>query len=406
MTADDRPILFVPGVLGTTLVDAARPRLVTWGSALGLLRSSAAPMPPEGLDSLLPGDVLWRFVVVPGLFSVAVYEDLALSLETIGYRRARLAEPTCPRGLYGLAHDWRRDIVVGARAIEQAIEHLKTRLGVSRVHLLGHSWGCNLIRYYLRYGGADVVSDPPETPRPGEESASTFFAVGPLYGGTLRALHEANHGFPVGPFGLGVSPQQAATTPCLYQLLPYDNSRAVDEAGRAAVLDLSDVETWKGFSWGPFSPAVFERLYDSARRKAPDLDRSAVRSRLEDFLRTCLRRGKRMWDLLPVRHPADARVRTVTYTVRDTPTLTKLVLTRGNGSGPTATTETRVAQRFPSLLPEVTEPGDGYVAFADVRRQAPEGSDLVAVKDCSHRFLYKKEEVLKHLLFHLEHGHA
>jgi pimeloyl-ACP methyl ester carboxylesterase len=398
--ADDFPILFVPGVLGTTLVERSRSRLA-WGSARGLLRSRETYLPPESMDALLPGDVLWSFVVVPGLYSVPVYEDLAASLEAIGYRRAPLVEPTGKRALYGLAHDWRRDIVVGARAIEDAVARLRTRLGVSRVHLLGHSWGCNLIRYYLRYGGADVISEPGETPRPGAESASTFFAVGPLYGGTLRALHEANHGFPVGPFGLGVSPDQASTTPCLYQLLPYDDGRAIDEEGRAAALDLSDVETWKAFSWGPFLPAVFERLYRSARRKAPDLDRSAARARLEDFLGTCLRRGKRVWDLLQERHPADVRVRTVTCAVRDTPTLTKLVLPRGNGSGQTATTESLVAQRFPNLLPEVTAPGDGYVAFAEVRRQAPAGGELLSVAGCSHRFLYNREEVLESLLRNL-----
>ncbi|HEY7700030.1 MAG TPA: hypothetical protein VIE88_16515, partial [Vicinamibacteria bacterium] len=165
MKANDLPILFVPGVLGTTLVDASRSRLLAWGSARGLLVPRETSLPPDGLDAFRPGDVLWSFVVVPGLYSIPVYEDLAASLEAIGYRRAPLVEPTRKRALYGLAHDWRRDIVVGARAIEDAVARLRTRLGVSRVHLLGHSWGCNLIRYYLRYGGADVISEPRETPR-------------------------------------------------------------------------------------------------------------------------------------------------------------------------------------------------------------------------------------------------
>jgi len=387
-----------------------------WGSARGLLLPRDILLPPEGpdgLDALRPGEILWSFTVVPGIYSVPVYQDLAARLETLGYQHARLEEAACRRGLYGLSYDWRRDIVIGARALEGAVERLKTGLGVPRVHLLGHSWGCNVIRYYLRYGGADVLSDPPEKPRPGEPYVGTFFALGPLFGGTLRGLHEANHGFPVGPLGLGVAPHQAAMAPCLYQLLPYDADQAVDQEGRTIPLDLSDVETWKAFSWGPLNPRVLDRLCRAARRKAQGLDRAEVGSRLEHFLRACLERGKRLWELLQDPHPTDARVRTVTYAVRNTRTLTRLVLAREGDSVKTVATDEEVARRWPRLLSTVTAPGDGYVTFEELRRQTPtqvvatdpqhvpEGSYLLAVEDCSHRLLYKKEEVLTNLLRNL-----
>lgn len=412
-TTDDCPVLLVPGVLGTTLEDAARPGLRVWGSARGLLLPRDVALPPEGMDALQPREVLWSFVVFPGIYSVPVYEDLAASLETLGYQRASLEEPTCRRGLYGVAYDWRRDIVIGARALEEAVDRLQTRLGVQRVHLLGHSWGCNVIRYFLRYGGADVLSDAPEKPRPGESLAATFFALGPLYGGTLRALHEANHGFPVGPLGLGVAPHQAAMAPCLYQLLPYDVDRAVDQEGRTVPLDLSDVATWTAYSWGPFNPRGLYPLCRGTLRSAPRLDPAEFWSRLERFLRACLERGKGLWELLQVPHPIDARVRTVTYAVRNTRTLTRLVLARKGDSVRTVATDEGVARRWPRLLPAVTAPGDGYVTFEELRRlaptevvvtdpeQVPEGSYLLAVVDCSHRFLYKKEEVLTNLLRNL-----
>ena len=377
----DLPLLFVPGVLGTTLVDLSNPGRAVWGSARGLLalrkHSFAA-----GENGLVPGEILWRFAVVPGLYSIPVYEDLALRLAAIGYERARLAAPVSARALYGLSYDWRQDVVHGAREVEGAVERLKTKLGVPRVAFLAHSWGCNVVRYYLRYGGADLLSDTPEDPRPGESNASSFFALGPLAGGTLRALHEANHGFPVAPLRLGIAARQAARTPSLYQMLPFDEGRAVDEEGRSIDLDLSDVETWRANGWGPFQP-------DALRKQDP--------SRVEHFLRKSLRRARRLWELLRERHPSDERVRTHTYTVRDAPTLTKLVLAGGR----TFASDEEVARHCPGLLRLVTTPGDGYVSVEDVRRHMP-GSDLLSVEDCSHRHLYRNDEALADLTRNLE----
>lgn len=381
MKPADLPVLFVPGVLGTTLVDRSHPARAVWGSAGGLIalrkHSFAA-----GENGLVPGEILWRFGVVAGLYSIPVYDDLALRLATIGYARASLAAPVAARALYGLSYDWRQDVVHGAREVEEAVERLKTNLGVPQVTLLAHSWGCHVVRYYLRYGGADLLSDTPEEPRPGEGNASSFFALGPLAGGTLRALHEANHGFPVAPFGLGLAARQAARTPSLYQMLPFDEDRAVDEEGRPMDVDLGGVETWRMHAWGPFQP-------EALREQDP--------ARVEEFLAKCLRRARRLWELLRERHPSDERVRTHTYTVRDARTLTKLVLAGGR----TFASDEEVARHCPGLLARVTSPGDGYVSLEDVRRLMP-GNDLLSVARCSHRHLYRNDEVLADLIRNLE----
>jgi pimeloyl-ACP methyl ester carboxylesterase len=287
------------------------------------------------------------------------------------------------RALYGLPFDWRQDVVQGAREVEEAVERLKRKLGVPRVALLAHSWGCNVVRYYLRYGGADLLSDTRDDPRPGESNVDSFFALGPLAGGTLRALHEANHGFPVAPWRLGIAARQASRTPSLYQMLPFDEGRAVDDEGLPIDLDLSDVETWRANRWGPFAP-------ETLRGEDP--------SGVDPFLRKCLVRARRLWELLRERHPSEERVRTHTYTVRDSRTLTRLVLTRG---GRTLASDEEVARHCPGLLALVTSPGDGYVSAEEVRRHMT-GSDLLSVEGCSHRHLYRKDEVLADLIRHLE----
>jgi pimeloyl-ACP methyl ester carboxylesterase len=372
------PILFVPGVLGTTLVDAADPRRLLWGSAAGLIALRRRPTTADGTAGLEPGDVLWRFSVVPHVYAVPVYETLAMRLERAGYRRASLETPAHTNGLYGLAYDWRQDIVTAARAIEAAVQRLRNALGIPRVHIVAHSWGCNAVRYFLRHGGADVVSSSPDAPRSGAASVATYFALGPLYGGTWRALHEAQHGFDVAP-GLGVHPRQASTTASLYQLLPYAFDDALGADGTTSAVDLREVQVWKAKGWGPFQPSTLARL-----------DPEAVESRL----RGCLSHGYAAWKLLEESSPIDRQVRTITYTVTDQPTLWRLVIDRDGQ--PLACAEA-VRRRAPELLPRVTSPGDQYVTLDQIRRHC-DCTELVGVEGCTHRDLYKHETVLSSLV--------
>jgi pimeloyl-ACP methyl ester carboxylesterase len=375
VTARDVPLLFVPGVLGTTLVDASNPERVVWGSASGLLALRKLPFGASD-NGLVPGEVLWTFTAVKGFYAVPVYEELALRLATMGYGRARIETPTQARALYGLSYDWRRDVASCAREVEEAVEHLKTSLGVPRVTLVAHSFGCSVVRYYLRYGGTDLLCDEPEAPRPGDANVEAFFALGPLASGTLRALHEANHGFTVAPLGLGIAGRQASSAPSLYQMLPFDDGRAVDELGRPVDLDLEKVETWKAHAWGPYRPDALDGR-----------DEAEVR----EFLEPCLGRARRFWELSRERDPADDRVPTHSYTGRDARTLTKLVLTT---AGDTFADDEEVARHHPDLLPRVTTLGDGYVALEDVRAHT-RGTDLLPVAGSSHRYIYKNDEVLK-----------
>lgn len=372
------PIVFVPGVLGTTLVDSTRRNRRVWGSATGLLSSRHMPPAADGMQGVEPGEVLWRFTVIPRLFGVPVYETLARRLEQAGYRRAALDTPTLVNGLYGLAYDWRQDIVTAARAIETAVARVTHALGVPRVHIVAHSWGCNAVRYFLRYGGADVLADASEAARPGAASVATYFALGPLYGGTWRAVHEAQHGFDVAP-GLGVQSHQASTTRCLYQLLPYGNEHALDEDGRSIDVDIADVATWQSRGWGAFQSHTLARV-----------DRTALQTRIQH----CLTTGRQVWRLLETASPIDQQVRTITYTVNDQPTLSRLVIDRRGH--PLASTEA-VKRHAPHLLPLVTANGDQYVTFDQIRRHAP-GTELIGVAGCTHRDLYKHESVLSNLV--------
>jgi pimeloyl-ACP methyl ester carboxylesterase len=415
------PVLFVPGTLGTTLVDPAHGDFPVWGSYRGCLfyrrkyEDLDLSILPERETRLRPGSILWTFPVAPGLFHVPVFEDFRRSMLAAGYAMGDLGAPRARRALYPLVYDWRRDVVDGARAVEKAVATLCDALGVEQVHLVGVSWGCTVVRYFLRYGGADVLGDSAEEPRPGAARAATFYAVGDPSGGSLRAFNPIMYGYsPSGPVGRSFSAHHVASCPAAYQLLRFAPGLVIDESGREVALDMASADTWKDLRLGPFRPATFRALHARARRHAPGLRRGQMLGAVERFLAERLQRSRRLGDLLGAPDAADRAVRTVTYATRSRETLCRMVLSGHNGRRRLVSTHRAVRRRYPELAGRVTAPGDRYVTFDDVLRtihhrkivtdphETPEDSYVFVTDSGSHRKLFRTHGVLTNLLLDLD----
>ncbi len=410
------PVIFVPGVLGTTMVDAQHENFPVWGSYKGIFfyrdsyEDMDLPLTEKGENHLRPGEVLWDFPVVPGLISLPIFSELASSLESVGYVRDEAALNNGSCLFWGLNYDWRRGVIEGARRLEEAVRTVKNSTGAERIHMIGHSWGSTVIRYYLRYGGVDMLNGVDERPRPGAGNINTFFAVGAPFGGTLRALHEINCGFaPAGPLGRSVMPHHMASAPVAYQLLPFNVNKAIDDSGASRNLDLAEVETWRRHGWGPFRQKTFEALFRRARRHAPGLTRIEMESIADGFLRKSLAAGQRLWELMGERNSLDKNVRTVVYASDNRPTLTHAVM---RGSEVLATSDL-VRRNAPGMFDRVTEPGDEYVPFSQIKEyfdgfsiindhlHTPDGSYICLVDAPSHRDLLKQGPLLDNLLLNV-----
>lgn len=415
------PVLLVPGILGTTMVDPAHQNFPVWGNLRGsfFYRSKYDDLDlsilPGAKNRLQPGGILWKYTLASWLIYVPVYEDFKQSLLYAGYELGSLESPHSRRALYGLKYDWRCDIVTGARAVEKAVDMLRSSLGVNRVHLVGHSWGCLISRYYIRYGGADVLCDQPEEARPGASNVETFLAVGPPFGGTLRAFHSIQYGYAPGvSLGRPVAPHHVASSPAAYQLLRYDPDAVIDAGGADTRLDLSDVETWKKLRWGPYRKNSFEALYARGRAHNPDLNMKEMSTAVESFLSAALQRGRRLGEVMNKPAPQDKSVRTVTYTSNNRHTLHKLVLKRSEGSFHVLSSEKAVRKHFPALVDQTIAPGDEHVTFNDVLKHSgsrtiatdaheiPKGSYVLVTDSRSHRGLFTRETVLTNLLLNVD----
>ena len=149
-------VVFVPGILGSQLLrpDGTEAWL-NLGNTLGHHDLSLPRKLPfaRSHDDLHPGFLVGTDAVLPRAFGFTEYADVLDLLDSAGY------EPGVGPGLrYAVyTYDWRRDLVESARGLAQRLEGLAREKGdpAARFHLVGHSMGGLVARYYLRYGGAE-----------------------------------------------------------------------------------------------------------------------------------------------------------------------------------------------------------------------------------------------------------
>jgi len=248
-------IVFVPGLLGSQLL---RPDgSVAWlnlGNTLGhhdLTLPRRLPF-AASRDELVPGFLIGTDTALPRAFGFTEYDDFLDLLDSAGY------EPGTGPGLrYAVyTYDWRRDLVESARGLAFRLEGLAHAMGDpgARFHLVGHSMGGLIVRWYLRYGGAEADPTAPVTWAGARRTASVLLTATPS-GGSIAALRAILAGERVGLSHTTLAASVVSRMPSVYQLLPPPGTRPfVDPSGESLDHELLDPSTWRRFGWGPYGP--------------------------------------------------------------------------------------------------------------------------------------------------------
>jgi pimeloyl-ACP methyl ester carboxylesterase len=244
---DRRPVVFIPGLMGSRLCrpDPADPRnsVVAWGT-LGALPSLAElKLPTDGEDDVQPCGLI-REVVFFGLYTQEVYAPIVAHLERLGFRENQ--------DLFVFDYDWRRSVFDNARALA---EFVQAKVGPGqKIDILAHSMGGLIARIYaVEMGGGDRIGRLISAGTPFLGSAKVYETVEQGWGALNSVLG-----------GIAVFRRTLLSFPSIFELSP----RYVDCCGNGAAFSPHDAAAWRALGWEGVDTSAMPDLAETARRAA------------------------------------------------------------------------------------------------------------------------------------------
>ncbi len=383
-----RPVIVIPGILGSRLEEAGTGTVV-WGAFDGKYahpnrpdgaRLTALPMqlgrPLKTLrDDVVPISVL-RTLDVNLLFvpiRAQAYAGIMQALGVGGFQDTSISgidygedHFTC----FQFPYDWRRDNAENAARLHEFIlekqrfvrGEIERRYGVSdadvKFDLVAHSMGGLLTRYYLRYGAQPLPDDGslPELTWEGAQHVDRVIIVGTPNSGSIQAVKSMLEGdkealilprYPAAVLG---------TMPAAYQLMPRSSEQTVvvGTGDQTDPVDLYDPAVWEQMEWGLADPRQEKIL----KWLLPDVaDPDNRRAIALDHLRKCLKKAKQFQDALdvPAAPPATVHLQLLAGDAIETPSVVRFdprrrklkVLRKSAGDGLVTRKSALMDQRTP-----------------------------------------------------------
>jgi pimeloyl-ACP methyl ester carboxylesterase len=228
-----RPLVFVPGILGSELKDENGD--LVWGGLQSLRRFEDLEITDRGpVKQLSVGGLVRNVSILGPLWTIHQYDGLLKTLDRLGYREGKT--------LFVFPYDWRYSNFDTAKKLKAFID-AEPRLRNQKFDLLAHSMGGLVSRIYMQnLGGAARVE--------------RFISLGVPAQGAMNALATMSEGwgsaknFLAG--GIGSIRRVIFSFPAFYELFPsYDKCCRIGSETGYTLFDPTDINVWTSNNWLP-----------------------------------------------------------------------------------------------------------------------------------------------------------
>jgi pimeloyl-ACP methyl ester carboxylesterase len=365
------PVVLIPGSLASRLRTTADKQEIWPGPLTNFIvdRSETIALEIDG-ETLEPAKgQVEPYALMDGYAGRHYYSQIQEALEHAGgYALGDLREQNSKvdRRYYLFLYDWRQDVVETAAELDRFIEQIRRNYGDPnlKVDIVAHSMGGLIARYYLRYGGEDVLdADVFRLSHAGAGKVRKVVLIGTPNWGSISGLQMFMGGYRLGL--VKFQPELLATMPAAYELLPHpDRDWMITSKGDKWERDLYDVDTWRIYQWSIFDPKARARV---RKRFASDEDAQRYLATLERYFAKNLQRARRFYRALSV-PLGESPVRYIVFGGDCTLTPARCLVERVNGQLRIRFHPSEVVNRVPGVDYDrlMLEPGDGRVTKASL----------------------------------------
>lgn len=300
--ADTRtPVVLIPGTTRSRLEDADGK--LAWGNWSSFFRFKkdgfleielTSTDPTQNHDGLRPAGILKKIPLIPKLLHLDSYKTFLKKMEEDGYVIGDIRQPRRGDNFFIFDYDWRLDHVRNAEKLSARIDELKVFFDnpQQKFNVIAHSSGSYIARYYMLYGGKDVLDREPFAPDyKGADNIEKLFLIAPLHKGTMLAFQILNEGYvPIRHFPIVFKypADSAFSAPAFFQLLPPESEVFfVSHDGREIQVNPYDPANWVKYKWSVFSDEQQKQLEKRMKKEHGQEWQAALEER-NAFLRKYL----------------------------------------------------------------------------------------------------------------------